>query len=215
MLTSEIVSKIKTEGGFDSTASNSSDTTILGWVNELYREGSAESKWVRVPRDLTPTQVGGTQYALADDVVDVRMVRVGASRPYTRMSTEELWEAQAGLRFLSDGSPGAFAANFESDDDTVVEVWPASGGATITAFCSVIPSDLTLSPDTTPRWPPDLHNGLVEGGIGLGMQRIYERSDLAGPHTAKYEDVKKELARRTNARVGGGPVQAKIYGVHF
>jgi hypothetical protein len=101
VLASEIVAKIKTEGGFDARSSNVSDLVILGWVNELYQGACSDAKCIRVTRTLSPTVAGGSQYALADDVVDVRSVRVGASLPYTRMSTDELWEAQAGARFVT------------------------------------------------------------------------------------------------------------------
>lgn len=212
MLTSEIVAKIIVEGGFDATSANVSSATVLGWVNELYAEACSESGYIRVARDLSPTVVGGAQYALADDVVDVRAVRVGTSQPYVRMSTEELWEAQAGRRGVLRGG-SAFAPNFESDGDAVVEIWPASSGATVQALCAIVPSVLTVSPDTTPKIPPDLHNGLVEGGIGLGQVRIYARSDLAAPHTGAFEDMKKALKARKNSRVGSGAVQAKIWRV--
>jgi hypothetical protein len=128
------------------------------------------------------------------------------------MSTEELWEAQAGLRFTADGRP-AFAANFESDDDTVLEIWPASGGATIEALCAIVPDALTL--DAAPKLALDLQPGLVAGAIGLGLHRVYERHDAATPYDAVFAAMKKKAQGRRNSQIGSGPVQAKIYGVHF
>jgi hypothetical protein len=215
VLTSQIVAKVISEGGFDPTSSNVSQNTVLGWVNDVYADMCAESGFIRVTRTLSPTVAGGSQYALADDVVDVRSVRVGASLPYTRMSTEELWEAQAGARFLSMSGASAFAPNFDDAGYAVVEIWPASGGVAIQALCVIVPALLTLSPDSTPKIPADTHKGLMEGTIGLGIERIYERPDLAAPHTAKRDAAVQKLQRRANTRVGSGPVQAKIKGVHF
>lgn len=209
----ELIAKCSAEGGFDTSSANTSQLTILGWLNELYLEACAESGWPRVPRPLTPTVVGGTQYALTDDIVDVRMVRVGTSMPYVRMSTEELWEAQAGIRFVTPAGRGAFAPNFETDGDPVIEVWPASGGATLEALCSITPTPLGLA--DTPKIPADYHGALADGMIGLGLHRVYERHDAAAPYDSKFTVMKKKLGGRGKSRIGSGPIQAKIKGVHF
>lgn len=209
----ELIAKCSSEGGFDTRSANTSQTTLLGWLNEVYQEAGAESLWFKQPRTLTPTVAGGTQYALADDVVDVVGVRVGTSVPYVRMSTEELWEAQAGVRFVNPTGVGAFAPNFEGDGDNVVEVWPASGGASIEALCAIIPTALGLA--DTPKMPVELHPALADGMIALGLHRVYERHDAAAPFDAKFEKMKQKLSRRGKSRVGSGPIQAKIYRVHF
>lgn len=211
----ELVAKVSAEGGFDTSSSNSSAETLLGWVNEVYLEAAGEAKWVRVPRVLSPTVAGGTQYAIPGDVVDIRAVKVGDSRPYARMSTEELWEAQSGVRALAPGTAGAFAPNFEDDSDDLVEVWPPSAGVQIMALCAVLPAPLTISPASTPRFPVDCHAGLADGAIAIGLERIYERPTQAAPFRARYEAMTQKLTRRANSRVGSGPVRAKIWRVDF
>lgn len=209
----ELIAKCAGEGGFDTTSANVTQTTMLGWLNELYLEACAESGWPRVPRSLAPTVVGGTQYAVPDDVVDVRMVRVGLSMPYVRMSTEELWEAQAGIRFVTPAGRRAFAPNFTTAGDPVIEVWPASGGVTLEAMCAITPLPLTLA--DAPKIPADYHGALADGMIGLGLHRIYERHSAAAPYDTKFSNMKKKLGGRGKSRIGSGPIQAKIKGVHF
>jgi hypothetical protein len=129
------------------------------------------------------------------------------------MSTEELWEAQAGIRFTEPFGRPAFAPNFETDGDRVIEVWPASGGAAIEALCVITPTPLTLS--DTPKIPADYHAKLADAMIGLGLHRVYERHDAAASYDAKFETMKKKLGGRGKSQVGSGPIQAKIKGVHF
>jgi hypothetical protein len=206
----ELIAKCASEGGFDTNSANTSQTTLLGWLNEVYQEAGEESLWFKQPRTLTPTVAGGTQYALADDVVDLAMLRVGTSLPYKRLSTEELWEAQAGIRYVY---PGGYSPNFESDGDSLVEVWPASGGASVEALCAVIPTALGLS--DTPKIPVGMHPALADGMIAIGLHRVYERHDAAASFDAKFEKMKQKLSRRGKSRVGSGPIQAKLYRVHF
>lgn len=214
MLTSEMVTAVRSEGGFDSTSSNSTDAVILSWLNQRYREMVAESKWLKSVRDLGPTVAGQAQYAVPDDVTDVRSLRINGSRQWLLVSTEDLWALQDGSAWTR-GAPGVFAPNFESDGGPVIEMFPAptTSGYEITALCAVLPADLTV--DATPKVPVDMHQPLVDGAIALGMQRVFERSDLAAPYEGKFQGALDKLKRRANSRIGSGPRQFKVAGVHF
>jgi hypothetical protein len=216
MRASEMIRAVKEEGGFDSQSSNSSESVILSWLNQRYREMVAESKWVKSVRDLGPTVAGQGQYAVPEDVTDVRTIRVNGSRQWLLVSTEDLWALQSGDAWTY-GAAGVFAANFESDTDPVIELFPApsTSGYEITALCAVLPSDLTTSPDATPKVPIDMHQAIVDGAIGLGLLRVFERSDLAQPYEARFREAVDKLHRRANSRIGSGPRQFKVAGVHF
>jgi hypothetical protein len=220
MVPSAMVAKVKNEGGFDTAAANMDNATILGWLNEAYERLTGESKFVRKTRELGPTVADQATYALPDEVIDLRALKVGTSAPWLRVSTEELWELQAGYRALETVTGvGVFAPSFESDADAMVELWPVptaeTAGLSISALAAVALGDLSLATDVAPLLPADVQGAVVDGAIAIGMRRIHERWDIAQAYDAKLDAGIQALAKRTNSRVGSGPIQAKIKGVHF
>lgn len=214
MLVSEMISRIRNEGGFDSTATNSDDSSILGWINEVYREMVTEAKWLKAVRTLTPIDAGGSTYAIPTDVSDVRSVRIaGSGTEYALVNLEDLWSLKSSAALISPSfaGGGAFTANYEADTDPYIELWPETGGSSIEALVSVIPS--ALGTGDTPKVPDDLQSALLEGAIGIGLDRVYSRPDLAAPKRAAFGEAKQKLSRRANSRIGSGPRQARIYGV--
>lgn len=215
MLVSDMISRIRNEGGFDSTATNSDDSSILGWINEAYREMVTEAKWLKAVRTLTPISAGGSTYAIPDDVSDVRSVRIsGTGTEYALVNLEDLWSLKSSAAYItpSVSGGGAFTANYEADTDPYIELWPASGGVSVEALVSVIPS--ALGTGDTPKVPDDLQPALIERAIAIGLDRVYSRPDLAAPKTAAFNEAKQKLTRRANSRIGSGPKQARIYGVN-
>lgn len=214
MKPSEIVDKVKKEGGFDTTAAGMSDTTVLGWVNEAYARMAEESKWVKQTREFGPTQAGVSQYVLPETVLDVAMIRVDGSAPWLRASTEQLWQLQ-GQTAWTVGAAGVFAPNFQSDNDAVVELYPAptADGQTIEGLATVVPDELRLDSDIEPLVPDYAHNAIVDGAIAIGMRRIFQRHDIAASYEQKLDAMIQKLQRRVNSRIGSGPARARIYGV--
>lgn len=214
MLASEMVAAVKSEGGFDTQSGNISDATILSWLNEAYRRLVGEARWSKSTRELGPTVAGEPQYTLSDDVTDVAAIHVAGSTPWLRVTTTDLWEIQSGVRRIA-GAPGVFAPDYKADGTAVVELYPPpdATGETISALATVLPSALTLSPDTTPAVPQDFHQSIVDGAIAIGLHRIYERHDAAAPYDQKLDAAVQKLERRGNSRVGSGPARAKIWGV--
>jgi hypothetical protein len=208
-----MVTAVKREGGFDTQGANIDDATILSWLNEAYRRLVGESKWRKTTRELGPTVAGQSQYALSDDVTDVAALHVAGSQPWLRVSPTDLWEITVGQRSFT--GPGVFAPDWQADGTAVVELYPAptDAGSMISALTSVLPSALTTSPDSTPAVPPDFHQAIVDGAIGIGLHRIYERHDSAAPYDARLDGAVQKLERRGNSRVGSGPARAKIWGV--
>jgi hypothetical protein len=213
VLASEMVTAVKREGGFDTQGANIDDATILSWLNEAYRRLVGESKWRKATRELGPTVAGEGQYALGDDVTDVAALQVAGSGPWLRVSQTDLWEITVGTRSFSGA--GVFAPDYQADGTAVVELYPppSTAGLPISALAAVLPSALTTSPDTSPAVPADLHQSIVDGAIGIGLHRIYERHDAAAPYDARLDGAVQKLERRGNSRVGSGPARAKIWGV--
>jgi hypothetical protein len=91
-----------------------------------------------------------------------------------------------------------------------LQLWPAptTAGYSIQALCSMLPADLTTSPDTTPAIPVDLHEALADGAIGLGRLRVDERADLAQPYLEKFQAAVGKLVKRRRSRLQSGAWQA-------
>jgi hypothetical protein len=209
-----IIDAIVAEGGFDTDSTDTSRTVILGWVQTRYDQALSSSRYRKQAVALGPTVAGQAQYAIPAYVLEIRKLRVAASKPWKRGTTEDLWNLQAGAATAYNVA-GVYAPNFETDADQVVELWPVPGksGDAIDALCEV--TDPTQLTDTAmaPAVPADLHRPLfVKGGIAEGLTTVEKRPDLAAPFEGEFAGAAKELKRRANSRVGKGPWQARVYG---
>lgn len=213
MLTSAIVAKVTTEGGFDTAAADSSAATILGWVNEQYRQMVGDAEWLRAEKSLGPTVAGQELYDLPDAVVHVKRVAIGNNQGWKVVDAEELLDLAWGRASLSSG--GAVAVVYdEGSAKQKLRFWPApsESGSTISALCSLLPADLTTAPDTTPAIPVDVHEALADGAIGLGRLRVDERADLAQPYLEKFQAAVGKLIKRRRSRLQEGAWQASVGG---
>lgn len=213
MTPDEMVAAVVQQGGFDTRSANVSVATILGWLNEKRREIVGESRWAKAIRELGPTVVAQSQYELPGDVVDVMGVRVGGGRPLLRIGTADLWELQSGGGRIVGGA-GGFAPNFTTSGVSVVELWPAPGeaGQPISALVAALPPDLALGGAADTLLPEDVQQGIVDGAIGIGFSRIYERPSDGAAHEARFQAKLQKLSRRANSRVGSGPVRIRVSG---
>jgi hypothetical protein len=196
-----MVAAVVAEGGFDTTSSQTSATTVLSWVNMKYRQMVADTKWRKGVLSLGPTVAGQSQY-----VVDLRAIRVNGSRPWPLASIEGLWELQSTSLVLTDTAVGAFAASDTSAGVPVIELYPTpdTSGYAIDGMAALLPVDLTLT--DTPIVPGDLHQAIVDGAIGVGIGRIYERHDAEAVYEQRFQDGVQKLMRRTKSRIGSGPM---------
>lgn len=215
MLTSAIVAKVTLEGGFDTAASDTAAATILALVNESYRQMVGDAEWLRVERTLGTTVLNQDIYDLADDVVQVSRIAVNGNDRWKIVDAEELvdlkWSGGVGLF----GAPGVAAVVYdEASSKQKLQLWPApaSAGYSIQALCSILPPDLTTSPDTTPLVPVDVHEAIADGAIGLGRLRIDEREDLAQPFLQKFQAAVGKLVKRRRGRLQPGAWQAAVGG---
>jgi hypothetical protein len=215
MFTSAIVTKVITEGAFDTAASDTSNATVLAWVNEVYREMVASAEWLRSERTLGVTVVGQDLYDLADDVIRISKVAVNGDSSWKIVAAEELldlkWQGDVALW----SAPGVVAQVYdEVTGKQKLQLWPApqAAGYAIQALASILPADLTMAPDTTPNVPVDLHEALADGAIGLGRMRVDEREDLAAPYMQKFQAAVGKLVKRRRSRIQDGAWQAGVGG---
>lgn len=218
MQVSEALSLIQSHGGFDPAQVQTSGTQQRAWLSVSVRQAIAESRWLKQRRDLGPTVAGTSEYAVDIDVIQLKMLRVGTSRPWAQTTLEALWiaEADSNAVSFSGRAPGVYAASFEEEaaqdvDDVprYVKLWPAPdrSGLKIEATCAVSHKKITAdTPGTYVLQVPDdlVEQIAVDGAIARGLTLVSERADLAAPFLQRHVDAKAELKRRANSQLGGG-----------
>lgn len=217
MILSDAITAVSAQ--FDTQTSATSDTVIRSWIHRCLQDAVARAKWRKALRSLGPTVAGTSVYELPEDVVDVRSLRVASSKPWSRVSTEVLWEYTAGQ--LPQPWPGVFAPTFETvaeggavadGDAAQIALYPtpATSGQAIDALCAIMPPAIGsgTAAGTVLPVPEDLAGKLaVDGPIAMGYREALGRMDLAKEYEARFEAGIQELARRANSRVGHGPVR--------
>jgi len=226
MLVSEALALIQSQGGFDPTVAQTSDTLMRSWLSTAVQEAVAEAKWLKQRRKFGPTVADTSDYVVDDDVIWVKSLRVGVSRPWARATLEDLWVAEAdpGSVYLTDRVNGAFAPMWEEEaaqdvDDVpkLVKLWPTptEAGLNIEAVCAVNHKPIVVGTSSSYKLqlPEDLAQKIaVDGAVAIGVQRVHERADLAAPYLARYTDGKAQLKARANSLIGGGVRYVRIRG---
>lgn len=226
MLVSEAIALIQSQGGFDPAQAQTSDTLMRSWLSTAVQEAVAEAKWLKQRRNLGLTVVGTSEYVIDSDIVQLKTLRVGMSRPWAWSSLDDIWEAEAepNAVVLTRGAPGAFCLTYEEEEAQDVEnvpkllkLWPTpdTAGLKIEAVCAVSHKPIVAGTSSSYvlQVPDDLVQAIaVDGAVAIGIQRVHERADLAAPYTARYVNAKAELKRRANSLIGGGVKYVPVRG---
>lgn len=211
MLLSEAITAVRTEGGFDTTSTGSSEDVLRQWVRQAVNEALSESKWRKQRREIGPTVAGQAQYVVPEEVVDVETLRVGGGRAWALIpSVGELWEIQSGNGYFRN-APGGFLGTFEPDADSVIELWPVptESDLPIEALCAIGLSEnefLGFGLVSHIPLPEDLARPIaVNGAVAIGLRLLENRHEDAAAHDALKDKAVATLKRRANSRIGSGP----------
>lgn len=191
------------------------DDTVAGQiVNDRYRMMVGRAKWQMQEVDLGATVAGQERYPIGDDIVDLEELLVGGE-PYLRVGTRQLYRLKTGRLRLSWDVSGAFAPAFDSDGVESVGLFevPETAGDALLGFAAVLPTP--LSGTQLPVVPEDIHPFLRDGCVADGLRLVDERLGEADNLDARFEQGIILLQQRKNSRVGSGPVQIQVRGVHW
>lgn len=209
----EVVAAVKSQGGFDSSSAASSDAVILTWINDAYTEALAEARWLKAAVALGNTVAGTADYALPDNVVDMRSLRVGSSEPWLRVGSRDMLVLQSGNGTIV-GNPGGFAPGFDAAGASKVTLWPTPtrSGDAISGEGVIVPAELVAGGGAaTILVPRDLQRQiLVHGAIAEGKGTVAEDAAGADWHRGKWQAAVNKLKARGNSRIGHGPTQIRI-----
>lgn len=204
------------EGGFDTSTGNVPLTQIQQWIAERYSELVLESEFLTETIIIGTTVAGTSVYSFDNLNYDrLRTIAIGGLR-YTRVGAEQMLDLKSSRLGLAIDSDGAYATSYGSDGTISLELFPGPtvAGASITAILNAEPPALVADTDV-PVIPAAYHVGIVWGAVATGLMLIDEDQQSAAGFEQKFENVKQQLARRRNKRMGSGPVQIQLAGVHF
>ena len=175
------------------------DDQAYEWLLDRARVMNAAAAWLLKEYALTLTQ-GTTEYPLPDDAVRTEALIVGG-RPYARSTLTQMDQA----RYGSSTKP-IYADGVDGQGANLLALWPSASGDAILRYLSDVPDDRTGSPP----FPEDVHRGLSDGAIGIGLARMDERFDGAGYFDARFADATARLRTRRHGHVGRGGVPIRI-----
>lgn len=194
---------------FDTT-----QATVVAVVNERHERMVADSLWRAVEKSLGNTVSGTSRYALPDDVVDLRGLKVG-TLVYDVVGQQDLWSLQDSARDAAlEGPGGVFAQAFSDTGVAYVELYPVpeTSGEAITGLQALEPAAMAYGTAVAPIVPSDLRPYLMHGARADLFLEIDERPDLADAHEARYQEGVLKLKRRRLSRIGSGPRRMSVLG---
>lgn len=202
----QMIDAVATEHGFDV-----SEATVKTWLNERYATMVVRARWRLLEISLPVTVAAQSDYALDDAVQELAYVFIGTNTdPYIYAGPLEMRQLMAGTARLAGGAAGAFSPAYSGAGANLLRFYPAptANGLPITGLASEPPVDLVGDGDV-PIVPADFHKPIVDGAIGVGLERDAERLQEASYFTASFESSIDKLRKRRLGRIGGGPTQIR------
>jgi hypothetical protein len=208
-----LVDDVRVETGFDVV-----EATALRWLNRAWRRMISEARAYRKSVTVGSTAVGTAFYAFSP--IEAYSFEVGGV-PYGIARRSDRYAASQGTLWVSPDGSGLVSGDADSTGArgiTLVPV-PDTGGLAITSFAAAMPADLTIDTNGNTLLAAvlegDFHEELVAGAISIGLKRLDQRADQAGPYDQDYLSGTERLRLRTRRRyAGAGPAQIRILGVN-
>jgi hypothetical protein len=177
------------------------DDQAYEWLLDRARVMNAAAGWLLKEYPIAVTQAT-VEYPLPDDAVRTEALLIGG-RPYRRSTLTQMDQARYG-----HGTKPIYSDGVDDQGGNLIALWPPADGDGILRYLADVPDDRTGSPP----FPDDVHRGLSDGAIGIGLARMDERFDSAGYFEARFNDATARLRTRRHGHVGRGGVPIRISG---
>jgi hypothetical protein len=204
----QLRSRVKDVATFDEP-----DATIDQIANEKHKQLVALSGWDTRITNLGTTVTDQGEYDVPSGIADLAKLRVD-STPYKQVGLDQIWDLRNGDAFLS-GAGGVFAPNYKADGTQQVSIYPTpdEDGLTIDALVTFVPA--TLGASDYPIVPEDVQPAIADGVVAELWRLRSENAQEAAEFENRFQGAIELLRRRKNSRIGTGPVQIGVKGVHF
>lgn len=177
------------------------DDQAYRWLLDRARAMNAASGWLL--REVTfPAVADQQEYPLPADTVRTEAVVVNG-RPYHRSTLSQMDISRA-----AHSVRGSYADGVDAEGQSLIAIWPpaSTGAGVVLRYVFDVPDERTGSPP----FPDDVHSGLSDGAIAVGLARMDERFDSAAYFDARFQDATSRLRLRRNSHVGRGGVPIRL-----
>jgi hypothetical protein len=178
-----------------------SDDQAYRWLLDRARAMNAASGWLL--REVTfPAVTDQQEYPLPADTIRTEAVIVNG-RPYQRSTLSQMDISRA-----AHSARGSYTDGVDAQGLSLIAIWPpaSTGAGVVLRYVFDVPDERTGSPP----FPDDVHSGLSDGAIAVGLARMDERFDSAGYFDARFQDATSRLRLRRNSHVGRGGVPIRL-----
>jgi hypothetical protein len=178
------------------------DDQALDWLLDRARVMNAASGWLL--REATiPVTTAAVEYALPQDCVRTEALTLGGL-VFQRSTLGSMDQARAAA------SPRAiYSDGVDAQGASLIAIWPPSSGDLILRYLADVPAPATPASESPP-FPADVHGGLSDGAIGIGLARMDERFDSASYFDARFTDATGRLKLRRHGHMGRGGTPIRI-----
>ena len=178
-----------------------SEQQAYTWLLDRARILNAETSWNLYETEFASD--GSRAYPLPADCVWVEAVLVNG-QPFHRSTLHAMDNRWSGT---TGNSSGIYAFYVNSLGEAMLQLNPPQTGATILVR---FVSDVADSRTSTPPFPPDFDQALVDGAVATGLARMDERFDSAQYFDARFIDSINRLRRRRHGRIGRGAIPIRV-----
>lgn len=204
---SELLSELN-----DLAALDLEDPEAKRLLNEGYIKLVCESGWNRA--NITYTGVTDQEaYELDSSIYRILKVFVGGyvyspqdEESIVRQKVNEIWRRGNGTFWLSFDEVGAESLSIyptATEDDEIV------------VLSIVRPALLENDDDEPSACPREFQRGIVDYAAAIALGSVEDAVDLRAFHMQEFERALAGLAALRNSRVGQGPRQVRVQGIHY
>lgn len=181
-----------------------SDDQALEWLLDRARVMNLTAGWLLRELQL-PVDLSTQEYPLPDEALRVEAASIGG-RPYQRSTLSQMDAARYGA-----GTKPIYADGVNEAGGSLVSIWPPATGSLLLRYIADV-TDPSNRNAESPPFPEDVHRGLSDGAIAIGLARIDERFDSAAYFEARFADASQRLRLRRHGHVGRGGTPIRISG---
>ncbi len=190
-------------------------------LNEASRELAGRSEWYKATVEIGPTVAAQGEYTIPSDVHSLLRLKVNGV-PWAPGSEEDADRVESNIATLrTPNGGGMYFPTFGATNIEKVELYPVpeTAGLSILARAVEYPPTLVTGTaaagqSTTTAFPDEFDRALEHyvAAHALGG----EEDNLEGHqfHMTKFDEKALQLKRLRNSRIGRGPRQLKVFGVH-
>jgi hypothetical protein len=176
----------------------------LAWLLDRARVMNAASSWLLREAQI-PVSLTTQEYALPDGAIRSEALTIGG-RPYRRATLSQMDQAR-----FNAGTQPIYSDGVDALGASLLAIWPPVVGVAVLRVLADVADPVNTATEEPP-FPEDIHRGLSDGAIAIGLARMDERFDSAAYFEARFTDATARLRTRRHSPAGRGGTPIRISG---